>query len=292
MFLPATHVAFIADVGPDLSPAFRDMLNVLGDTVWFRPRDGQTTRAVNQYTGRKIGFVSLSEYNLESTTVDNLTSEGHQSFKYISPQLHLWPHDYTAPPSPFTSPPPEWIHVVCDISRAGDILDDADQCRRDGWKGQLAWEPLVRVSSQYPLVMADDKPAAPDQRPKVSAYIALARRFAVFRYVMAKTPLTNVSPNHLELQTILDEDEEDVETCARMFHGHLAASPGPVPAIVVRAGEKGAFTLSANWTGWVPAFWQPGEEAHVVGVTGGGNSFMGGLLAGLLLTDGDHRAGK
>lgn len=181
---------------------------------------------------------------------------------------------------------------MCDINRAGDILDDADQCRKDGWKGQLAWEPLVRVSSEYPLVMADDKPTAPEQRPKVSAYIALARRFAVFRYVMAKTPLTNVSPNHLELQTILDEDEEDVETCARMFHGHLAASPGPVPAIVVRAGEKGAFTLSANWTGWVPAFWQPGEEAHVVGVTGGGNSFMGGLLAGLLLTDGDHRAGK
>jgi sugar/nucleoside kinase (ribokinase family) len=68
-------------------------------------------------------------------------------------------------------------------------------------------------------------------------------------------------------------------------------SPGSVPAIVVRAGEMGAFTLSRDWTGWVPAFWQLGDEAHIRDVTGGGNAFLGGLLAGLFITQGDFRIG-
>lgn len=48
--------------------------------------------------------------------------------------------------------------------------------------------------------------------------------------------------------------------------------------------------LSTQWSGWVPAYWRPGQEAHIVDVTGGGNAFIGGLLAGLMLTN-DHRAG-
>lgn len=69
-------------------------------------------------------------------------------------------------------------------------------------------------------------------------------------------------------------------------------SPGPVPAVVVRAGERGAFTLSPQWTGWVPAFWRAGEEKHIVDVTGGGNAFLGGLIAGLFLSQGDFQVGE
>lgn len=96
--------------------------------------------------------------------------------------------------------------------------------------------------------------------------------------------LTSHSPNHLELQQILDIDA-DVETCARLFQGRMVMY-GRVPAIVVRAGEHGSFTLSEDWTGWVPAYHQ--NVGKVLDVTGGGNAFMGGLLAGLLTT-GDFR---
>jgi hypothetical protein len=49
-------VGFIADVGPDFPPPFRQQLEGLGDMVWFRPRE-VTTRALNIYSGGRIGWV-------------------------------------------------------------------------------------------------------------------------------------------------------------------------------------------------------------------------------------------
>jgi len=53
----------------------------------------------------------------------------------------------------------------------------------------------------------------------------------------------------------------------------------------------GSYTLSAQWRGWVPAYWKPHEQDQVVDVTGGGNAWLGGLCAGLSLSDGDIRYG-
>lgn len=61
---------------------------------------------------------------------------------------------------------------------------------------------------------------------------------------------------------------------------------GRVPAIVVRAGAQGSFTLAEDWAGWVPAYHQ--SASKIQDVTGAGNAFMGGLIAGLFAT-GDHR---
>lgn len=58
---------------------------------------------------------------------------------------------------------------------------------------------------------------------------------------------------------------------------------GRVPIIVVRAGEKGSFTLADDWAGWVPAYHE--NLSKVQDVTGAGNAFMGGLLAGLFATN-------
>lgn len=54
----------------------------------------------------------------------------------------------------------------------------------------------------------------------------------------------------------------------------------------------GSYTLSTSWTGWVPAYWQKEEQDMVVDPTGGGNGFMGGLCAGLLVSGGDMRVGE
>lgn len=77
--------------------------------------------------------------------------EGHQSFEYLSPQLHLLPRDLILPPSPFVSPYlPEWVHVVCITTRAKVIAEEMTSIRRgdlggglaDGWEGRVIWEPL------------------------------------------------------------------------------------------------------------------------------------------------------
>ncbi len=59
---------------------------------------------------------------------------------------------------------------------------------------------------------------------------------------------------------------------------------------MVRAGADGAYAHSSEWQGWVPAF-HNSLTGGARDVTGGGNAFMGGMLAGMLLT-GDLRAGE
>ena len=107
------------------------------------------------------------------------------------------------------------------------------------------------------------------------------------------------SPNSLEMQAILGQTEDEsvqaVEQAAKSF-ARLVRERCPScdggPAIIVRAGALGSYTVSDSWSGWVPAYWSAAEQNKVVDVTGGGNSYLGGLCAGLLLTDGDWRAGE
>lgn len=105
------------------------------------------------------------------------------------------------------------------------------------------------------------------------------------------------SPNLLEMQSILSlpdrETVEDVEKAAHAF-ADLARNQCSTleTAIIVRAGALGSYTLAPDWTGWVPAYWSHDKQDQVIDVTGGGNAWMGGLCAGLLLTDGDYHAGE
>ncbi|GBE79246.1 Ribokinase-like protein [Sparassis crispa] len=64
-------------------------------------------------------------------------------------------------------------------------------------------------------------------------------------------------------------------------------------SVIIRSGAMGAYVATRRRGGrWVDAFWTDADrEAHIVDVTGAGNSFLGGLAAGLLFTDGDvHEA--
>lgn len=115
--------------------------------------------------------------------------------------------------------------------------------------------------------------------------LRLAPRFTIF------------SPNLLELQTILSiqpskpVELNHAEEAARRLHDLLRARDiQTMPAIIVRAGELGAYTLSDSWTGWTPAYWTVDQQDQVVDPTGGGNGFMGGLMAGMLLSGDNLRA--
>lgn len=46
----------IVDTGLDFPDDFRRQLEAFGDEmIWFRPRDGLTTRALNIYSGPVVG---------------------------------------------------------------------------------------------------------------------------------------------------------------------------------------------------------------------------------------------
>ena len=84
----------------------------------------------------------------------------------------------------------------------------------------------------------------------------------------------------------------DVVNVAERFHRQAAETGKKPPAVIIRAGKLGSYTYSDGWIGWVPAYWRENEQEKVVDVTGGGNGYMGGLCAGLLLSDGDFKTGQ
>jgi len=58
--------------------------------------------------------------------------------------------------------------------------------------------------------------------------------------------------------------------------------------VVIRSGGLGACVSSRDHAiQWVDALWTSQDKEKIVDVTGAGNSFLGGLSAGLHLTDGD-----
>ena len=85
---------------------------------------------------------------------------------------------------------------------------------------------------------------------------------------------------------------KEVEVAADTFYQAVAKAGKPLPVIIVRAGEMGAYTIASGWTGWIPAYRGANAQERVVDVTGGGNAYLGGLCAGLLLSGGDYRLGE
>ena len=59
-FLPASHGGLLIDRGDDFPPRFADELQSLGEEmIWFRHRQGKTTRALNIYSGHNVGYGGL-----------------------------------------------------------------------------------------------------------------------------------------------------------------------------------------------------------------------------------------
>ena len=95
------------------------------------------------------------------------------------------------------------------------------------------------------------------------------------------------------IESSTDTTQEEVSQAAQVFHDLISAQnpTTPKPAIIVRAGRLGSYTLSPTWSGWVPPYFTTNEQGRVVDPTGGGNGFLGGLCAGLLISHGDMKEG-
>ena len=63
MFLPPDHCSTIIDEGYDFPPSFKTQINGFGEgMVYWRKRDSKTSRALNIYSGKTIGYCYLSQY--------------------------------------------------------------------------------------------------------------------------------------------------------------------------------------------------------------------------------------
>jgi sugar/nucleoside kinase (ribokinase family)/fructoselysine-6-P-deglycase FrlB-like protein len=143
-----------------------------------------------------------------------------------------------------------------------------------GWTGQMQDHPPVvhlaampfesaasivgylRAEGRRAVVTLDTHEGWSVPREEV---LALARRVDVF------------APSHAELAAILGYD--DPERACRELHAE------GVPAVVVKCGEKGALTSTPGG----PAVRIPPPDVTVQDETGAGDTFCGGLAAGLAI---------
>jgi sugar/nucleoside kinase (ribokinase family) len=100
------------------------------------------------------------------------------------------------------------------------------------------------------------------------------------------------SPNHLEIAALFSDEThsgEGIEDIERMGQKLLDAGIGLQGdgAVIIRAGEDGAIAMvRGRATSRLPAFYEKGSP-KVVDVTGAGNAFLGGYIAGWLNSRGN-----
>lgn len=64
------------------------------------------------------------------------------------------------------------------------------------------------------------------------------------------------------------------------------------PSVVVRAGKLGSYAIWPGGEAFTPAYWRETDQGRVRDTTGGGNAFLGGICAGLMLSGGDLQRGE
>ncbi|KAI0002985.1 Ribokinase-like protein [Russula compacta] len=183
------------------------------------------------------------------------TSDHHRDFQYLTPRIRITPHDLTDTPL-FR---PTTLHFICSPTRAAVIMSQVAQV--DGWSPVSIYEPI------------------PDR--------CIPEELAALRDVL---PLISVlSPNAEEALSLLavplPPTKSSIEQACKTFLD-FGVGPGGTGWVIIRSGGMGAYIACRSRPGaWVEAYWRTNER--VVDVTGAGNSFLGGLAAGLTLTNGD-----
>ncbi|KAF9246977.1 Ribokinase-like protein [Melanogaster broomeanus] len=180
-----------------------------------------------------------------------------RNFGYLTPRIRLTPRDLhgTRLVRPTT------LHFICSPTRALEIISEVEQL--DGWKPILIYEPIPDrcVPKELPTLIT----ALP------SIAILSPNAEEAFGLLSLTSPITR----------------DTVQTAAARFL-ELGVGESGKGHVIIRSGALGA-CIAARETGckWVDAFWTPADSQNVVDVTGAGNSFLGGLAAGLLLAKND-----
>ncbi|KAF8708180.1 pfkB family carbohydrate kinase, partial [Rhizoctonia solani] len=262
IWLPASEIGQIVDRGFDFPAAVQRELDHYGPDMWhFRDQsENKTTRAVNRYTGEL------------------------RDFEYLTPRIRLTPKDLAG--TPLESP--RQIHFVCSPTRAYQIMQDADTYGVKDWKPFVIYEPIPFR-------------CVPEELPAL-------------RQILHRVDI--LSPNAEEALGLLSIDKAgayDYSVIEYAAARLLSFGVGKDASghVIIRCGAMGAYAakreggIVRGW--WTPAYWGPEDKGAVVDVTGkinhfghdgtptgtfvpgAGNAFLGGLSAGLSLTNRDVR---
>ncbi|KAG9048889.1 hypothetical protein FS837_011798 [Tulasnella sp. UAMH 9824] len=153
---------------------------------------------------------------------------------------------------------------MCTIAeRATRVLQEIREV--EGWHPVLVYEPFEGVCT-------------PQEYPKLAAIMG---------------DIDILSPNAEEalrmLEIPLPVTTTKVEEAATTF-----IEAGVKLCVIIRCAGLGAYALETGASGrgfWTPAFWAEKDIGRIVDVTGAGNSFLGGLSAGLAKSGGDVKEG-
>ncbi|KAN0139998.1 Ribokinase-like protein [Lactarius tabidus] len=179
----------------------------------------------------------------------------HRGFQYLTPRLRITPRDLLGT----SLSHPATIHFICSPTRAAVIMSQVAEV--EGWSPISVYEPIPD------RCVPEELPALRDVLPFISV----------------------LSPNAEEALGLLADlspvSKSSIERACKSFLD-LGVGPAGTGTVIIRSGSLGAYAASREKPGmWIEAYWS--TEERVVDVTGAGNSFLGGLAAGLVLTNGD-----
>ncbi|KAI0721829.1 Ribokinase-like protein [Cerioporus squamosus] len=196
----------------------------------------------------------------ETTRAVNIYRGEHRGFEYLTPRLRITPRDLMETKLSH----PRVLHFICSPTRAGAIMSEVKQI--ETWNPITVYEPIP------------DR-CVPEELPALQAVLP---------------DISVLSPNAEEALSLLsmpiNTTKQSIEAaCSALLD--MGVGPKDDGAVVIRSGAMGAcIGLRGSPCTWVDAFWNGEDDASkVVDVTGAGNSFLGGLGAGLVLSDGDVR---
>ncbi|EFP80616.1 hypothetical protein PGT21_004932 [Puccinia graminis f. sp. tritici] len=187
----------------------------------------------------------------KTTRALNTYTNDRREFAYLTPKRRVQLAEvYSA-----KSCPPGFLHLICSPERLVDLLAERKK-RFPDWTPEWIWEPVPEACKPENL----------------SQLLECAGQVAVF------------SPNELEASELLGHPNppcsaEEIEAIAEHFH------QAGFQAVVIRSGKRGSYVIGAHGPDhpvarfWVPALIE--DQRLVLDQTGAGNSFLGGLMAGL-----------
>lgn len=256
--------------------------------------------------GRKEARLSSTFFDVPRSPPIRFLSLHVCRFCYLSSPLPITPYSLISNPSVQA----KYLHLCSSPSEvlafASAIASAVPTTTESGWKPRIVWEPhpmyctleyleeTVRALAVVEVLSPNHEEAAGESRftsSPFSFFVSFLTSCLHPRTPIGSLPSASLSGPAALLSlpppsTILSF--EHVLTT-------LLALPTlrPQTSIVLRCGALGA-CVGTRLGGicWVPAYWKGSEKGEVRDVTGAGNSFLGGLVAGLEREGGDVYRGE
>jgi len=182
----------------------------------------------------------------------------HRSFEYKTPRIRLTPADLEGT----KLAKPKILHFVCSPSRALSIISEFN----------AAWEPIT-IYEPIPIC------CVPGELDELTFVL---RSISIF------------SPNAEEALSLLSlplpPSKESIELATDKFL-EIGVGRNKSGWVIIRCGALGAYMKSEMKKGiWVQSYWTAQDDDKIVDVTGAGNSFLGGLAAGMIISGDMYQA--